>query len=91
MNAVQLALTAWGFARVVIVGVHLDGLYEGYRSAWWPLKVNWYDRIRAIGGYTEQLFGRPSAAFVGALPAAPPIRPGWAVIKPGTNTRKGKP
>lgn len=64
MIAVQMALSIWKYARVVIVGVHLSGLYEGYRSAWRPVKRDFGGRIKAIGGYTEQLFGRPNAAWV---------------------------
>lgn len=66
MNAVQLALTAWGFAKVVLAGIRLEGLYDGYRSAWWPLKSSYHGRIKGFGPFAEQLFGRPSAAFVGA-------------------------
>jgi hypothetical protein len=65
MNAVQFALDTWGFAKAVIVGVHLQGNYAGYQSAWPPLKDTHGSRIRAIGGYTEKLFGRPDAAFLG--------------------------
>ena len=67
MNAVQFALDTWGFTKAVIVGVHLNWRgYKGYQSAWPPLRQTHGQRIRAIGGYTEQLFGRPDAAFVGA-------------------------
>jgi len=64
MNAVQFALDVWGFAKAIIVGVHLQGRYVGYQSAWPPLNGTHGRSIRAIGGYTEQLFGRPDAAFV---------------------------
>ena len=65
MNAVQLALDTWGFDKAVVLGVHLTGPYAGYQSAWPPLKGTHGTRIRAIGGYAEQLFGRPDAAFLG--------------------------
>ena len=66
MIAAQLALDMFGFEKTVVVGVHLDGAYAGYRSAWTPLKRTHGARVRAIGGYTEQLFGRPDAAFLEA-------------------------
>jgi len=66
MIGLQLALDTWGFARAVIIGVHLDGPYDGYRAGWPPVKQEKGNRVRAIGGFAEQLFGRPDAAFVGA-------------------------
>lgn len=66
MIGLQLALDVWGFARAVVVGVHLTGSYDGYRAGWLPVKQEKGNRIRAIGGFAEQLFGRPDAAFVRA-------------------------
>jgi len=67
MIGLQLALDVWGYARAAIVGVHLTGSYDGYRAGWTPVKNEMGGRIRAIGGFAEQLFGRPDAAFVGAV------------------------
>jgi len=67
MIGVQLALEVWGYSRVVVVGVHLEGHYAGYRSAWKPLASTYGRRIRAIGGYTQKLFSLPDAAFAREL------------------------
>ncbi len=64
MNAAQLGLDVWGFDRVVLTGVPLSGPYEGYASAWLPLRGDSSRRIRSMSGNTMKMFGQPSAAFV---------------------------
>jgi hypothetical protein len=64
MVAAQYALQVWGFKRVVLVGVPLDGSYVGYLPGWQAMKGNYASQIRSMSGNTLKLFGRPDAAFV---------------------------
>lgn len=67
MNALQLALNEWGFGRVVLAGVPLSGGYAAQFGEVWEREASKYRlRVRSMSGLTRKLFGRASAAFVGA-------------------------
>lgn len=67
MNAVRIALQHWGFGRIVLAGVPLSGMYGAqFGDSWRKIAPVFAERVRSMSGLTMELFGRPSAAFVGA-------------------------
>ena len=64
LNAVQLALTTWGYSRVVLAGVPLSGPYELFRLGWTMIPEH-AANMRSMSGWTAETFGEPDAAFVG--------------------------
>ena len=67
MNAVRIALKFWGFGRIVLAGVPLSGAYGvQFGRTWRAAREELAPHVRSMSGLTMELFGRPSAAFVGA-------------------------
>lgn len=73
--AVKVALDELGYDRVVVCGVpmsptpHFDvptawRAAEGYQTGWRQALPHIADRVRSMSGFTEQLLGRPDAAWI---------------------------
>lgn len=67
MNAVRIALQHWGFGRIVLAGVPLSGMYAAqFGDSWRKAAPLFAANVRSMSGLTMELFGQPSAAFLGA-------------------------
>ena len=63
LNAVQLALTTWGYSRVVLAGVPLNDDYKLFRDGWTWLDDEMKRQIRSMSGWTAEQFGEPDSTF----------------------------
>lgn len=64
LNAVQLALTTWGYSRVVLAGIPLNEDYKLFRNGW-QMVPECAPFIRSMSGWTAEQFGKPDKAFTG--------------------------
>lgn len=64
LSAVFMALKYWGYNRVVLAGVPLDGEYARFRWKWQKQHKQIWPVVRSMSGFLSEQYGKPTKEWL---------------------------